>query len=93
MPKSNATSIDDAPLVFVPEITRDNGVTDRAVRMWITKGKLPPADGNLNGRNFWRRSTHRNWQADVLAGVYHKASSLSRPASERHPAKPSRRVV
>jgi hypothetical protein len=90
MPKSNAISIDDGPLVFVPEITRDNGVTDHAVRMWITKGKFPPADGNLNGRNFWRRSTYRDWQADVLAGKYRKASHLSRLTSEQAHKSPKR---
>jgi hypothetical protein len=43
-------------------------------------GKFPPPDGNLNGRNFWCRSIYRQWQADVLAGKYRKASNLTREA-------------
>jgi hypothetical protein len=75
---------EDGPLVFMSEITRDNGVTDRGVRKWRMTGKFPAPDGNLNGRNFWRRSTYRQWQADVLAGKYHKASNLPRQSSEPH---------
>jgi hypothetical protein len=80
MSQPSTPPIEDGPLVFVSEITRDNDVTDRGVRKWITGGKFPQAEGNLNGRNFWRRSTYRQWQADVLAGKYRKASNLNREA-------------
>ena len=69
---------DDIPLVFATEITTDYGIGDRGFRKWQATGKFPPPDGNLNGRNFWRRSTYRKWQADVLAGRYRKVCNLSR---------------
>ena len=51
-------------------ITQDNNVTDRCLRKWIATGRFPAPDGNLNGRNFWLRSTYERWKADVLAGKY-----------------------
>jgi hypothetical protein len=74
---------EDGPLVFMSEIVRDNAVTDRGVRKWQANGKFPRPDGNLNGRNFWKRPTYRQWQADVLAGRYSRRSNLSRPSA--HP--------
>jgi hypothetical protein len=68
---------EDGPLVFMSEIVRDNAVTDRGVRKWQANDKFPRPDGNLNGRNFWRRATYCLWQADVLAGRYSRTSNLS----------------
>jgi hypothetical protein len=82
--KPGAALADDTPLVFMPEIMTDNGIGDRGIRKWQSSGKFPPPDGNLNGRNFWRRSTYRAWQADVLAGRYRRKSNLSR--NSRAPA-------
>jgi hypothetical protein len=72
---------DDTPLVFASEVSADYDIGDRGFRKWQTNGKFPQPDGNLNGRNFWRRSTYRKWQADVLAGHYRKTSNLSRKTS------------
>jgi hypothetical protein len=69
---------DDTPFVFMPEIMTDNCIGDRGIRKWQSSGKFPPPDGNLNGRNFWRRSTYRKWQIDVLAGRYRRVCNLSR---------------
>jgi len=56
--------------IWTSDITSDNSVTDRCVRAWITRGTFPAPDGNLNGRNFWLRSTYEQWKAEVLAGRY-----------------------
>jgi len=82
MPQVSQT-LEDGPLVFMSEITRDNCVTDRGVRKWHKTGKFPAPDGNLNGRNFWKRSTYRKWQADVLDGKYRRPSNL--PHQPREP--------
>ena len=82
MSQPSAKPLEDGPLVFTSEITRDNDVTDRAVRKWRMTGKFPPPDGNLNGRNFWLRSTYERWKTDVLAGKYRKASNLTRRPPE-----------
>jgi hypothetical protein len=65
-------------LVYSIDIASDNGITSRCLRKWIQKGRFPPPDGNLHGRNFWLRSTYERWQADVLAGKY---SQPRRPGS------------
>lgn len=72
---------EDGPLVFMSEITRDFDITDRGVRKWIATDKFPPPDGNLNGRNFWKASTYRQWKSDVLAGKYQRPSNLPRKKS------------
>jgi len=56
--------------VWSPEIRRAEGIGDRGFRKWIASGRFPLPDGNLNGRNFWLRSTYVRWKADVLAGRY-----------------------
>jgi len=53
-------------------IRRAEGIGDRGFRKWIASGRFPPADGNLNGRLFWLRSTYDRWRADVIAGKYAK---------------------
>ncbi len=73
---------EDVPLVFMPEITTDNGVGDRGVRKWVKTGKFPEPDGNLNGRNFWKRSTYKRWQQDVFDGKYRRESNLPRQPRE-----------
>ncbi len=84
MTQNNSANVPDGafPLVYVPEIKADIGIGDRGQRYQVLAGKFPPADGNLNGKNFWYRSTYRRWQADVLAGRYRKESSP--PASKRY---------
>jgi hypothetical protein len=52
------------------DIRADNSITDRCLRKWVELGRFPAPDGNLNGRNFWLRSTYEQWKADVLAGRY-----------------------
>ena len=72
--KPRATNPDPrAPLddrVWSKEILGKENVTDRCLRKWIGSQKFPRPDGNLNGRNFWFRSTYERWQADVRAGRY-----------------------
>jgi hypothetical protein len=75
------TPLDDGSLVFMAEVTRDNDVTDRAVRNWLKAEKFPPEDGNLHGRKFWLRTTYLKWREDVLSGKYSKVSNLPRPAT------------
>jgi hypothetical protein len=65
---ANIDSPDDK--VWAPQICRQEGVTDRCHRNWIASGKFPPPNGNMNGRNFWLRSTYEQWKADVLAGKF-----------------------
>jgi hypothetical protein len=72
---------EDLPLVFASEILRDNAITDRCVRKWQSVGAFPGPDGKLNGRNFWRRSTYRNWQANVIAGRHQGVRANARPQS------------
>ena len=64
------TTEDGEKLIYSSRITADNNVTDRAIRKWIARGHFPVPDGNLHGRNFWRLSTYRAWQADVMAGKF-----------------------
>jgi hypothetical protein len=65
--------------VFARQILDDQKITDRGLRKWITQERFPRPDGNLNGRNFWRSETYRQWQEDVLQGKYRRVSHLSRP--------------
>lgn len=57
-------------IVFTSEITSDVCIGDRGLRKQVATGRFPAPDGNLNGRNFWLRSTYERWKADVLAGRY-----------------------
>jgi hypothetical protein len=52
--------------VYASRILADNGVTGRCLRKWVSAGRFPKPDGNLNGRNFWLTATCRAWEADVL---------------------------
>lgn len=74
---------DNDRLIYTSDICTDVGVTDRGLRNWVTKGKFPAPDGNLNGRNFWRHSTYQRWRADVLAGRF---SQRRRPGEPPVPA-------
>lgn len=56
--------------IWASQIWTAEGVTDRGFRKWIVKGTFPKPDGNVNGRNFWLRSTYERWRADVLVGRY-----------------------
>lgn len=56
--------------IWSGEIRTDNKVTDRCLRKWVELGRFPQPDGNLNGRNFWLRSTYERWKAEVLAGRF-----------------------
>ena len=56
--------------IWSQEIRRAEGIGDRGFRKWIASGRFPAPDGNLNGRNFWLRSTYERWKADVMAGRY-----------------------
>lgn len=74
---------DSNGIVFSPTIRRENDdITDRCLRKWIELSKFPEPDGNLNGRNFWFRSTYEAWKADVLAGKYsqRRRPGVSTPA-------------
>ena len=51
-------------------IVSDNGVTSRCFRKWRASGRFPAPDGNLNGRNYWLRTTYEAWKTDVAAGKY-----------------------
>ena len=67
--------------VWSQEIRRNENIGDRGFRNWIAVGKFPAPDGNLNGRNFWLRSTYERWKADVLAGRYSRRCRPGTPAS------------
>lgn len=56
--------------IWSGEIRRAENIGDRGFRKWIAAGRFPAPDGNLNGRNFWLRSTYERWKKDVLAGRY-----------------------
>ena len=56
--------------VWAREILNTERIGDRCLRYWITDGRFPHPDGNLNGRNFWFRPTYETWKADVAAGRY-----------------------
>lgn len=74
------TSTDDSELVWGTYLRRMIGVCDRALRQWIARGQFPAPDGNVNGRNFWLRSTVERWRADVTAGKYAQARRPKFPA-------------
>lgn len=68
----------DSEIVWGHIILKDVCITDRGLRKWIAGGIFPKPDGNLNGRNFWKRETYKRWQADVLAGKYAKKIGFGR---------------
>jgi hypothetical protein len=78
-------STPDHAKVWSKDITTDNRIVDRSLRKWVVTGRFPPPDGNLNGRNFWLRSTYEHWKADVLAGRYsqRRRPGVSAPAEPR----------
>jgi hypothetical protein len=65
-----AGGTDGDRLLYMSDICTDLNVTDRCVRNWVASGRFPAPDGNLNGRNFWFRSTRARWKADLRAGKY-----------------------
>ena len=67
--------------VFARQILDDQKITDRGLRKWIAQERFPRPDGNLNGRNFWRPETYKQWQEDVLKGKYRRVSHLSRQSA------------
>jgi hypothetical protein len=71
-----------AERVWTREILDNEAITDRCHREWRATGKFPPPDGNLNGRNWWYRSTYLKWKAAVSAGQY---SQRRRPGAEGSP--------
>jgi hypothetical protein len=58
--------------VYSRQILDENGIGERCLFKWVhdTPPRFPAPDGNLNGRNFWHRSTYEAWKADVAAGKY-----------------------
>jgi len=58
--------------LWAADIRRPENIGDRGFRKWIATGRFPPPDGNLNGRNFWLKSTYEHWKSEVLAGRYAK---------------------
>ena len=68
--------------LWSPEIRRAENIGDRGFRKWVAIGRFPAPDGNLNGRNFWLRSTYERWKADVLAGRYAKHRRPGQPSTE-----------
>lgn len=75
-----ANSADDR--VWSQEIRRNENIGDRGLRKWVASHRFPPPDGNLNGRNFWFRSTYERWKADVIAGKYSQRRRPGFPAAE-----------
>jgi len=67
--------------IWSHEIRRAEDIGDRGFRKWIASGRFPQPDGNLNGRNFWLRSTYERWKADVIAGRY---AQHRRPGAPGH---------
>ena len=67
--------------VWSRDILDEQGITDRCLRKWVTTGKFPAPDGNLNGRNFWQRATYERWKAEVLEGRYARHRRPGMPAS------------
>jgi len=64
-------------LMFMSNVTQALQRTDRSIRKMVAEGRFPPADGNLNGRNFWFLDTYHAWLSDVAAGKYARKSHLS----------------
>ena len=60
----------ESEILWSGDIQRDNRISERCLRNWVVAGRFPKADGNMAGRNFWRRSTYAKWQTDVLAGKF-----------------------
>jgi hypothetical protein len=67
--------------LWAHEIRRAESIGDRGFRKWIAESRFPTPDGNLNGRNFWLRSTYERWKADVLAGRYAQRRRPGAPVS------------
>lgn len=63
--------------IYSRQILDENGIGDRCLHKWIHQAppRFPAPDGNLNGRNYWHRSTYEVWKADVAAGKYRKHRS------------------
>lgn len=70
MQSSPVTEPGDSERLWSFDIVRDNRISDRCLRKWISSERFPRPDGNIAGRNFWLRSTYRQWQTDALAGRY-----------------------
>lgn len=68
--------------IWSREILDAENIGDRGFRKWVASGRFPKPDGNLNGRNFWLRSTYESWKVDVLAGHYAQNRRPGRPRSE-----------
>jgi hypothetical protein len=73
----------DEPMIDRAFIGADIGVTPRTLRDYQKKGRLPPPDANLLGRDLWRLSTYRRFKADLLAG---KFAIVKRPPHLQHAA-------
>jgi hypothetical protein len=65
----SALNPDDA-VIYGPQIDRDLGITDRGRRKMISRGVLPPPDGYLGGRAFWRASRYAAFKAELFGGKH-----------------------
>jgi hypothetical protein len=66
--KSEPTS--DHSIVFGAMIDAELKISTRTRRDWIAKGILPPPDGDLMGRAFWRLETYQRFKSDVMANRF-----------------------
>jgi hypothetical protein len=57
-------------LIYGTQIDADLGITDRGRRKMIERGAIPPPDGYLGGRSFWRAATYAVFKQQLLAGMH-----------------------
>jgi hypothetical protein len=76
---------EDRQVYYTATICAEVDITDRCLRKWTVRGYFPAPDGNLNGRNFWLRSTYERWRSDVLAGRYAKHRRPGRAQLKNEP--------
>jgi hypothetical protein len=71
LPDSSTTVADDG-IVFISGVCAFVDRTDRTVETWIRSGKFPAADGDINSRRFWLRSTLQRWKVSALNGSFRR---------------------
>ena len=83
-PKQSPRAL-ESEILWSSDIQRDNRISERCFRNWVVAGRFPKPDGNIAGRNFWRRATYAQWQSELLAGKFSQ-NRLGRLARRGAPA-------
>ena len=76
----STTIVRDPQVLFSRDVAAATGLTYDTIRTYRAKERLPPPDGQLRGRPWWRRSTITRWNASRTPRTPKASSATPRPS-------------